>query len=456
MANYQVGKYAEAARDLRQNVAGFPNSDTVLDSTFLLAVTVGTQANLAASKDPRTAADTEEALKGYVEAERLLGEIIKKRTDLALANDAEFQLGETLAAHAAASPAGAQKGLYERALAAYRAVEPKAGMIAAQTARVQRINDARIAELRKGAAANRALTRQLDQQRLLEQGKLEALQAKDDPVLTARIKGGAVYCSLQEFDEARVLMDALLPVVTKADDEKAALAYVVLSYAGQGLDDKAVAAYEKFQAKYAGDPVGERLPLVIGSLFLTAEKPDAARANQYFAEFAKLYPKSRLRETVLLEQAAASASLGRYDEALKTLNTFLAGKPKRELQATAELARARILKDKKDLDGALTAFRKVQDAYKDLPEGAEAGYWVGATLLQKKDAAGAVAELKDYVDKNPQGKFTPVAMLTLGGSATGNRREGPGVGDAQRRVREVPRRAGSHQRLLRPGKHRSR
>ena len=413
VANYQVGKYAEAAKDLRQNVANFPNSDTVLDSTFLLAVTVGTQANLGVSKENRSAAELEGALKGYAEAERLLGEIIKKRTDLALANDAEFQLGETWLAHAAASPAAAQKGLYERALAAYRTVEPKAGMIAAQAARVQRINDERIAELRKGVAANRALTRQLDQRRLLEQGKLEALQAKDDPVLTARIKEGAVYCDLQRYDEARVMLNALLPVVKKAGDEKLALYYVTLSYVGQHLNDKAVASYGKLQAKYAGDPLAENLPLVVGNLFLTGEKPDAARANQYFAEFEKLYPKSRLRETALLQQAAASASLGRYDEALRTLDTFMAGQPKRELQAAAELARARMLKDKKDLDGALAAFRKVQDADKDLPEGEEAGYWIGATLLQKKDLAGAVAALKGFVEKSPQGKFTPAAMLTL-------------------------------------------
>ena len=413
VANYQLGKYAEAARDLRQNVAGFPNSDAVLDSTFLLALTVATEANLAQNKDPRSPADTQAALKGYGEAERLLEEIIKKRTDLALANDAEFQLGETLLAHAGASPAAAQKKLYEQALATYRAVEPKEGMIAAQMARVRRINDERIAELRKGAAANRALTRQLDQRRLLEQGKLEALQAKQDPVLTARIREGAVYCNLQRYDEARTLMNTLLPSVKKAEDEKLALYYVTLSYAGQNLVDKAVAAYDRFQAKFAGDPSAENLPLVLGNLFLTGEKPDPARANKYFAEFEKLYPKSQLRETALLQKAAASASLGRYDEALRTLDAFTAGNPKRELLAAAELARARILKDKKNLDGALAAFRKVRDTYQNLPEGQEAGYWIGSTLLQKKDAAGAAAELQQFVAKNPQGKFTPVAMLTL-------------------------------------------
>ena len=72
-ANYQAANYPAAAKDLRQNVAGFPNSDTVLDSTFLLALTVATEANLALDQENRAQAETDAALKGYGEAERLLG-----------------------------------------------------------------------------------------------------------------------------------------------------------------------------------------------------------------------------------------------------------------------------------------------------------------------------------------------------------------------------------------------
>lgn len=279
VAAYQLARYEAAARDLRQAVSAFPNSDTALDSTFLLAITVATQANLALGKETPTPADTEAAAKGYREAEGLLGQIIGKRTDLSLANDAQFQLGETLLAHAAAVPAAARNALYERALAAYRAVEPTEGMIAAQTARVQGINERRIAELRKGPAA-RPTARLLDQQRLREQGKLEALQTKEDPVVGARIKSGAAYCNLQRYDEARVLMTTLLPVAKKAEDEKLALYYTALSYAGQKLVGKAVTAYDRFQARFAGDPVAENLPLIIGGLFADAAKPDPARASK--------------------------------------------------------------------------------------------------------------------------------------------------------------------------------
>ena len=410
---YQIAHYGDAARDLRQNLAAFPASDTILDSAFLLSITLATEANLALAKDTRTAAEGDAAFRNYLEAEKLLGDIIARRTDISLANDAQFQLGETLLAHAGNSPAGARTPLYQQALAAYRAVQPKEGMIAAQMARVGRLNDARIAELRKGAGTDHALSRRLDAQRLREQSKLETLQAKDDPVLTARLQCGAVFCDLPRFDEARVLMSALAPVVRRPQDEKLVLYYTALSYAGQKLTDKAVEAYDRFQARFKGDPIAENLPLLIGNLFLGANPPDAARANRYFDEFTRLYPQSRLRETALLEEADAAASLGHYDEALKTLSTFLKGEPKPEIAATAELSRARILKDKKDLDGALAAFRKVREKYKDRPEAVEASFWIGWTLLQKKDTAGAIAELKAFSTQNPQSRLIPAALFTL-------------------------------------------
>ena len=412
VAAYQIAHYDAAARDLRLVLTAFPNSETVLDSTFLLAITVATDANLAIGKETPTPADLAAAGKGYTEAERLLGEIISKRTDISLANDAQFQLGETLLAHANAVPAAARNALYGRALAAYRAVEPKETMIAAQTARVQRISEARIAELRKGAAG-RVAAGQIDQLRLRELGKLEALQAKEDPVLGARIKSGAVYCNLQRYDEARVLMTTLLPVIKKPEDEKLALYYITLSYAGQKIVDRAVAAYDQFEAKFSGDPIAENLPLVIGELFADAPKPDPARANKYFDEFARMYPKSRLRETELLARAANADALGHYDDALKTLDTFLQGKPKRELAASAELTRALVLKDKKDFDGALAAFKNVRDTYKDRPEGEEAACWVGWTLQQKKDYPGAIAELQAFVTKYPQSRLLASALMTL-------------------------------------------
>jgi TolA-binding protein len=409
---YQIGRFDDAARDLRENIAAFPRNESIQDSMFLLAITVGSQANLIMSDPSKAASGAAAAIKNYEEARKLLNDIIARKTDLSLANDAQFQLGQTLMAQAGATPEAARAPLFNAALAAFRAVEPKEPMIATQTARVARLREARIAEARKLAAANRDLMRRYDSQLTREQGKLATLQGKDDPVLTARLQCGAVFYQLQRFDETRVLMNALAPVATRPDDEKTVLYYTAMSYAGQKAIDKAVAAYDKFQAKYSGDPIAENLPLIIGNLFQTGDNPDAERANKYFAEFSKLYPKSGLRDLVMLQQANASLSLKKYDEALGTLDKFIKTKPKRELLATAELTRAIALQAKGDLNGALAAFKGVRDAYADRPDAEDASFRVGLTAMQKNDAPGALAELKTFLDKYPQSRLAPAALLT--------------------------------------------
>ena len=387
----------------------------MLDSEFLLAITYATQANLVRANVNKTSADDATAIKDYQEAEKLLGDIITKRaTDLSLGNDAQFQLGETLLAHAAATPTGgAQDALFKNALTAYRAVEPKEPMIAAQQARVQTVADALLAERRKGATADRVRSRQLDQSRLRELGKLTELQKKDDPVLTARIKEGAVYYNLRRYDETRVLMEALLPSVKKPEDEKQALYYVTLTYAVQNLTDKAVAAYDRFQAKYKGDPIAENLPLVMANLFGPGPSADPVKATKYLDELSQLYPKSSLRETAMLNQAANYAAEGKYDEAIRTIDAFLKTNPKRELMAAGELSRAGFLQESKNLDGALAGFKKVRDTYKGLPQAEEAAFRVGAVDFQKGDAAGAISELNGYLAAFPAGKLRPAAMLVL-------------------------------------------
>ncbi len=414
VAEYQTADYAAAARDLTRNITTFPNSESILDSDYLLAFTDATEANLALANENVDPAARATALQRYEDAEKYLRTIIAKGTDISLANDAQFQLGETLLAHAGYSPKTAQTKLFQEALTAYRAVEPKAPMIAAQTARVDRINQLLVAERRKGTAANRPYIRQLDQARLRETGKLEALQAKDDPVLTARLKAGAVFYDLNRYDETRVLMTALLPMAAKPEDQKLALYYIPMTYAAQKLVDPAVAAYDKFEAKFPGDAIAENLPFVMADLFQSGPKPDAVKAEHYLDEFSRMYPKSRLRETAFLVEANNDAAQGHYDDALGKLDKFLQGKPKLELAASAELTRGRILLDKGDLPKSLATYTKVRDTYKDLPEGEQAAFWVGYVMAKSGDQAGAVKTLQAFVTQYPKSSLLPTALATLG------------------------------------------
>lgn len=408
VAAYQIGQFAEAERDLRQSATAYPRSENADDTAFLLALTLGSQANALLADPARATA----AIKNYEEARALLTEVINKKADPALDNDAQSQLGATLLAQAAASPEAARPALLDQALAAYRAVQPREPMIAAQAARLARLRDQRLAEARKGAGADRSLIRQLESRISREQGKLASLQGKDDVGLTARLQCAAVFYQQRRYDETRVLMNTLASVATRPAEEKTVLYFTALSYAGQGNAAKAVDAYDKFQARYAGDPIAENLPLVLGGMFMGGAAPDPARANRYFAEFTKFYPRSNLRDVALLQQASTSSSLKRYDEALKTIDAFLKTSPKRELLAAAESTRARVLKDMGDLPAALVAYRKVRDAYPDRPEAEEAAFFVGWVSLQAKDVPGALAELKAFLSKYPASKLAPSALLT--------------------------------------------
>lgn len=407
VAAYQITRYDATVKDLRGSLAAFPNGDGFLDTEFLLSITLATQANLALGKETRTPAETTEAMGRYAEAERLLGDIIRKRTDLSLANEAQFQLGETLMAQAGSSAEAAQAALYKLALAAYRAVEPKEPMIAAQEARIQSDKDALLAERRKGAQSNAAQARKLVELQGRESSKLAALKAKPDTVIAARVKSGAAFFGLRQYDETRVLLTALGAEAKRPEDAKSILYYTVMTYAAQNAIDRAVAAYDKFYTNFPADPVAENLPVVLAGLF----PADPAKADHYLGELAKLYPNSRLRDRAMLQQAQVFSQQRKYPDAIKTLDEFLKGNPKREYAAMAELARATALKDNRDLEGALTGYKKVRDTYKDRPQAEEAGFWVASVALQKKDFAGALSEGKTFQGQFADSKLMPYALL---------------------------------------------
>ncbi len=405
LANFQLGKFVEAAADLRRSLREFAARETAPGSQFLLALTLAAQASkVADANDPNTG-------KLYGESETLFVDLIARKADVALANDAQFQLGDVLVARVATQPENAQAATLGRALEAFRAVEGKEPMIAAQTARVEAVKTAL-----RAAAANRAEFGRLSAVLRRETTKLSQLQAReDDPALSARLRCAVVFYQLKKYDETRVLLGALAPLVTQPAHETIVGLYTALALAAQGASEPAAAAYERFQAKHAGDPLAEPLPLALGGMFLRSAQPDAAaQAGKYFDDFARLYPGSRLREVALVEAAELSARAGKFDAALKTLDDVLKTKPRTEIAAAAELIRARVLKDKGDLAGALAAFKKARDTFAGRPEAVEAAFWVGVVALQNRDAAGAAAELKAFLGRFANHPLAPAAQFALG------------------------------------------
>jgi TolA-binding protein len=405
LCSYQLANYEEAAKLLRANLTQFPRSESILDSQYLLALTIATQASVG-----MLAGKAAEGASAYGEAEKLLRDIIQKRTDIALANEAQFQLGELMAARGGFAEKSSQPELYAKSIEAYRAVEPKELMIKAQDERLEGL----LQRLRAaGAARNVAEFKRLQSLQAREQSKAAQLKAKGDQTVTARIKTAEVFFRKDRPDEARVILNHMEQFAEDDDQKKEILYYRTLTYAAQGLVDKAVAAYDTFQAKYKKDPIAENLPLVVGAMFLAPKANDPAKALKYFEEALQIYPDNRFASEAITQKAAALVQLKRYDEALKAFKDFLGKNPKRELGASAEFGIATVYTQTGRLNEALAGYKTVRDKYAGLPQAEQAAFWVGQTAMQKNDARTAVTELTSFLSKFPQSQMVPSATFVL-------------------------------------------
>ena len=146
------------------------------------------------------------ALVAYDEAEKLLREIVGKRTDLAMMNDAQFQLGEMLYGRGAFSEPDKRDAIFYKALDAYRNTYPNETVIHAQKFRIKSLEDRRRAA---GVGRDPAAMRHFDAMILREQGKLADITARPDQTLAAKIKSAQIYLELhkarerERMDEAR-------------------------------------------------------------------------------------------------------------------------------------------------------------------------------------------------------------------------------------------------------------
>ena len=407
-AHYQLQHYEQAAAALRSNLQKFPQSPSTQDTQFMLAVVLGTHANVAmqklTAKDP--VADA-----AYEEAVRLLADIIQKRSDVALANDAQFQLAELLFARSNFATGAVQKQLARRALEAYRAVLPKDAVIKAQQDRL-----AQVQQIIQQAGANRDVNAVRRVQRLLqrEQEKMVSLEQRPDQTFAAKIKSGQVFVTLGDYDAARVLFRFLEPFTDDAEQKKQLLYFITVTYAAQHIADKAVEHYDKFMAAYKGDSLGENLPLLLGSVFLDPKNNDPEKALKYFAQEDELYPKSRYAAEAVMEQALALIPLEKYDEALGVLKKFLASNPTKQQAAAGEFGLATIYQKTQKTAEAINTYKDVRDKYAGTPQAEQAAFWVAQLSFASGDSKTALEEFKTFLARFPQGELAPPAMLFVG------------------------------------------
>lgn len=415
LAMFQLRKFEEAAAALRANLQKFPQSETIQDSEFTLALVLGADGASALAK--ATAPDPG-ALGKLEEGEKLLRGIIGRRTtpqaNLALINDAQFQLGEMLNARASFTDPkkkDEREAHYKKALDAYRGVFTKEQVIAAQKQRIENVGQRRIDAGKKGDLAT---FRRLQRVQEKEQEKLATFEGRGDQTVTAKVKSGQIFFQMGKFDEARVLLTFVEPHAEDPEDKKQVLYYVTMTYALQNVMDKAVERYDAFQAAHKGDPLGENLQLVMAAGYLSKDPKifNPEKAIQYCKEGLEIYPKGRFTSDLLNVQASALIGLKRYDEALALLKQFIASSPPKELAADAEFNLAIIYKDTGKIDESLKTFGAIRDQYAGTRQAEQAAYWLGELSLGK-DPKTAIGELKAFIAKFPESELLPQAYFAL-------------------------------------------
>ncbi len=409
IASFQVGDFAAAQAMLETNLRRFPTSPGILDSQNLLALIFATEGSKLLGAE---GADQEAAFALYTKSAGLLREIIEKKTDLALVNAAQFQLGEILLNEAAFSPEDRKPVLLEQARNAFRGVLPQDTIIALQQKKIDGIPALRRAAL---AARDNAALRRIDRQAERDRRKLAELQSRPDQTVTALQKIGESYFQAGEYDESRVVLAHIEPLLADDEDKKRNLYFLAMTYAVQNAADPAVARYDAFQRAHQGDPIAANLPVAVGNLFLTHPDPavrNPEKAAQYFKEAAEIYPKSPFLGLSIVNEATARAQQGDFDGALKTYRDFLATNPPAEVGAVAQLGIGNVCKEQGKWDDAITAYKELVTKFPQARQVEEAEFWVAVGTQQKGDHEGSLPLIAAFVTKYPQTPLTPSALYS--------------------------------------------
>ena len=452
MALYQIGSYDQVAAPLRANLQKFAKSETVQDSQFLLALALGTVANETMRK-ATDAASGAPAKGQYEEAEKLLNDLIAKqrtdpaRADVALANDARFQIAELNYARASFLSGEGEAIEAERAatlgkaLESYRYVQPKEVVLQAQKGRINYFKNLALETKRKsdftgGKRLDRVVEKELE--------KLAGFESRGDQTLAAKVKMGQIFFQLAKYDESRVVLNFTKPFIEDAEQKKQVAYYTALSYgvqkvnnetAEEALSAKAIEAYEAFKGAYAKDPIGDNLALIVGARFVES---DPTKAIKYFQESLADFPKGRFTVQALVQQAAALSKLKRYDEAIAIFKKTLDANPEKDVAAAAQFGMATIQRETGKIEEAIAAFKKTRDGFAGTPQAEQAGFFAAQMTLEKGDAKGAITEFQSFLKAFPESSLQPEATYYLAEAQVKNNQKAEGLATFQEVGKKFP------------------
>jgi len=406
VANFQIGNYDKVVEDMQANIQKFPNSGTLPSSRNVLALALATLGSGELTKD---GGDKAKGMAQLKQAEDILRQIIADKKDIALINDAWFQIGEILFTRAAFSPEADRPPIYQQALEAYQAILPQEQIIRLQQDKIKAFRSLKAAAL---SSKNKELKSQLDKDNERELKKLEEIKSKPDQTATAMLKMGEIFFNAKKYNESRVVITHVTPFLSSDDEKMRSLYYKTMGYVIQNAVDKAVQGYQDFTATYKNNPIADTLPFAMGNMYLGQGNP--TEAIKYFDESISQYPKGRVISHSVVSKAQAQVALKNYAEALKTFQSYLANNPAPEVAVIAQYGLAGINKDTGKWDEAIAAYNVVKEKYPGTPQAVESDFWIAFATQQKGDNAGAIPLLEAFIKANGDNSLIPPALYYLG------------------------------------------
>ncbi len=401
---YQIGEYSKSVEELQANIEKFATSPTVSNSKNLLAITLAAQAD----KEFKSG-DKGKGLGLLKQSEEILRKIIADKSDLALINEANFQLGEILFMQAVFSPESDRASLYLRAADAYRDVRSKEDIEAMQQEKIKALIAQKTDALR---GRNIPLKNQLDKDNERAVKKLAEISAKPDQTAPALLKLGEVLFNAGKYNESRTVIRHVSPFLSLDEEKMRAGYFRTMTYAMQNSLPQAVKSYQDFSKDFKAKPIAENLPFLIGNMHLVAGK--AQESIRFFDESLQQYPQGPSMGFSLAQKAQAHMVLKKYDEALKTFQSALEKNPALEVAVMAQFGLATVFRETAQWEKAWDAYKKTKEKYPKTPQGIEAAYWIAACMQQLGQNKDAIPLLKEFIQTHSAHALIPLAKFALG------------------------------------------
>ncbi len=290
---------------------------------------------------------------------------------------------------------------------AYRRVKPKNELIPIQKELIEGI----IKEKQAAAlAGNKILIKQLDLRMNKERDRLAQLTSLFDPAVQSMIQMAKIYVKMKQANEARVLLKRAKNFC-KEEQKKEISYFIILTYAMQGLVEKADPSFVAYQKEFPNDPQADNISILIGEELFRQKNFEAAFTQ--YEKSAREYPNGRYVDLAVMKSAACKVQLKKTEEGVKILQAFVAKKKESPYLTEALTNLALAYADLKQTEEVIKVYQTILQTPAASANHPKIQYLLSEILRNSNRFDEAIAGWKTYREKYPSGDLAGAALLSI-------------------------------------------